>query len=110
MRTIIRKFLSADRGRLQRSTERTWDYLSLFGGAALVALCVIALARVADASLYWGEELFRAYPWAFLVLTPLGFALITAQGVSELIKRIAVLRGIWVPEDRLHAAYTRPEQ
>lgn len=76
MRTIIRKFLSADRGRLQRSTERTWDYLSLFGGAALVALCVIALARVADASLYWGEELFRAYPWAFLVLTPLGFALI----------------------------------
>ena len=48
--------------------------------------------------------------WPVKLLLPLGFALITAQGLSELIKRIAVLRGIWVPEDRLHAAYTRPEQ
>ncbi len=76
MRSLIRKALAADRGRLQRNTERTRDYLSLFGGAAIVALCVIALARVADAALYWGEDLFDAYPWAFLILTPLGFALI----------------------------------
>lgn len=48
--------------------------------------------------------------WPVKLLLPLGFALITAQGLSELIKRIAVLRGIWVPEDRLHAGYTRPEQ
>ena len=48
--------------------------------------------------------------WPVKLLMPVGFALITAQGLSELIKRIAVLRGIWVPEDRLHAAYTRPEQ
>jgi TRAP-type mannitol/chloroaromatic compound transport system permease small subunit len=48
--------------------------------------------------------------WQMKLLMPLGFALITAQGLSELIKRVAVLRGHWVPEDRLHAAYTRPEQ
>jgi TRAP-type mannitol/chloroaromatic compound transport system permease small subunit len=44
------------------------------------------------------------------LLLPLGFALITAQGLSELIKRIALLRGIPIPADRLHASYHRPEQ
>jgi TRAP-type mannitol/chloroaromatic compound transport system permease small subunit len=48
--------------------------------------------------------------WPVKLLMPLGFTLITAQGLSELIKRIAVLRGHWVPEDQLHAAYTRPDQ
>lgn len=48
--------------------------------------------------------------WPVKLLMPLGFALITAQGLSELVKRIAVLRGVWVPAERLHAAYTRPEQ
>jgi TRAP-type mannitol/chloroaromatic compound transport system permease small subunit len=48
--------------------------------------------------------------WPVKLLMPLGFMLITAQGLSELIKRIAVLRGHWVPEESLHAAYTRPEQ
>jgi TRAP-type mannitol/chloroaromatic compound transport system permease small subunit len=41
---------------------------------------------------------------------PLGFALITLQGLSELIKRVALLRGIPVPEGRIHASYARPEQ
>jgi len=48
--------------------------------------------------------------WPAKILMPLGFALITAQGVSELIKRVALLRGIRVPEGRLHASYARPEQ
>jgi TRAP-type mannitol/chloroaromatic compound transport system permease small subunit len=48
--------------------------------------------------------------WPVKLLMPVGFVLITAQGLSELIKRIAVLRGFWVPADRLHAAYTRPDQ
>ena len=30
--------------------------------------------------------------------------------LSELIKRIALLRGVPVPADRLHASYARPEQ
>ena len=48
--------------------------------------------------------------WPAKLLMPVGFALITAQGLSELIKRVALLRGIAVPEDRLHASYARPEQ
>jgi TRAP-type mannitol/chloroaromatic compound transport system permease small subunit len=48
--------------------------------------------------------------WPAKLLMPVGFVLITLQGLSELIKRIAVLRGTWVPEESLHAAYTRPDQ
>ncbi|MDO9236038.1 MAG: TRAP transporter small permease subunit [Aquabacterium sp.] len=35
--------------------------------------------------------------WPVLALLPLGFGLLGAQGVSELIKRLAFLRG-WLPE------------
>lgn len=48
--------------------------------------------------------------WPAKILLPLGFALITAQGLSELIKRVAILRGIALPADRLHASYQRPDQ
>jgi TRAP-type mannitol/chloroaromatic compound transport system permease small subunit len=48
--------------------------------------------------------------WPAKILMPLGFALIVAQGFSELIKRIALLRGVPVPADRLHASYHRPDQ
>jgi TRAP-type mannitol/chloroaromatic compound transport system permease small subunit len=48
--------------------------------------------------------------WPVKLLMPLGFLLITLQGLSELIKRIALLRGISLPADRLHAAYERPDQ
>jgi TRAP-type mannitol/chloroaromatic compound transport system permease small subunit len=48
--------------------------------------------------------------WPVKILLPLGFALITAQGMSELIKRVALLRGIRLPAASLHASYHRPEQ
>jgi len=48
--------------------------------------------------------------WPVKILLPLGFALMTAQGLSELIKRVALLRGIALPEGRIHASYARPEQ
>ncbi|WP_270937606.1 TRAP transporter small permease subunit [Falsiroseomonas oryzae] len=48
--------------------------------------------------------------WPAKLLMPVGFALITAQGLSELIKRVALLRGIPLAADRLHASYHRPEQ
>lgn len=47
--------------------------------------------------------------WPVKILMPLGFALMTVQGVSELIKRIAMLRGE-VPADAAVADYVRPEQ
>ncbi len=48
--------------------------------------------------------------WPAKILLPLGFALMVLQGLSELVKRVALLRGIRLPEHRLHAAYARPEQ
>jgi TRAP-type mannitol/chloroaromatic compound transport system permease small subunit len=47
--------------------------------------------------------------WPVKLLMPLGFALITLQGVSELIKRIALLRGM-NPETEVVTEYHRPEQ
>ena len=46
--------------------------------------------------------------WPIKLVIPAGFALLTFQGVSELIKRVAALRGIRVPE--LEARYERPVQ
>jgi TRAP-type mannitol/chloroaromatic compound transport system permease small subunit len=49
--------------------------------------------------------------WPVKILMPLGFALLTLQGLSELIKRVALLLG--APPGggtELHADYTRPEQ
>ena len=48
--------------------------------------------------------------WPVKLLMPLGFALMAVQGASELIKRIALLRGIRLEDGRLHASYARPEQ
>ena len=48
--------------------------------------------------------------WPVKLLLPVGFLLMFVQGLSELIKRIAMLRGITLPENRLHASYARPEQ
>ena len=47
--------------------------------------------------------------WPVKLLLPVGFALLTLQGLSELIKRIALLRGIR-PETEVVVDYHRPEQ
>ncbi len=44
--------------------------------------------------------------WPFKMLLPVGFVLLALQGVSELIKRVAALRGAIA----LDTAYTKPEQ
>jgi TRAP-type mannitol/chloroaromatic compound transport system permease small subunit len=48
--------------------------------------------------------------WPVKLLLPLGFALITAQGLSELVKRVALLRGVPLGRATVHADYHRPEQ
>lgn len=48
--------------------------------------------------------------WPVKLVLPLGFALMCAQGLSELVKRIAVLRGIELPRGQLFATYARPDQ
>jgi TRAP-type mannitol/chloroaromatic compound transport system permease small subunit len=47
--------------------------------------------------------------WPVKILLPIGFALLTLQGLSELIKRIALLRGYTPDPDAIHE-YVRPEQ
>jgi TRAP-type mannitol/chloroaromatic compound transport system permease small subunit len=47
--------------------------------------------------------------WPAKLLLPLGFALITLQGLSELIKRVALLRGV-SPKTEVVTDYHRPEQ
>jgi TRAP-type mannitol/chloroaromatic compound transport system permease small subunit len=47
--------------------------------------------------------------WPVKVLLPVGFVLLALQGVSELIKRVALLLGI-KPEGEVVVEYVRPEQ
>ena len=44
--------------------------------------------------------------WPFKVILPLGFALLSVQGIAEIIKRIAYLRG----ELQMDTHYERPVQ
>ena len=46
--------------------------------------------------------------WPIKLVTPVGFALLALQGVSELIKRVAFLNDY--PVDSLEAHYERPQQ
>jgi TRAP-type mannitol/chloroaromatic compound transport system permease small subunit len=53
--------------------------------------------------------------WPAKILLPVGFALVTAQGASELIKRIALLRPRWRSQllaggVTVVADYARPDQ
>ena len=47
--------------------------------------------------------------WPVKILMPLGFTLLSLQGLSELVKRIALLRGEQ-PEAEVVVEYHRPEQ
>lgn len=47
--------------------------------------------------------------WPVKILLPIGFLLLSLQGISELIKRIALLRGIPLQGEAV-AEYVRPEQ
>jgi len=47
--------------------------------------------------------------WPVKILLPIGFFLLSLQGISELIKRIALLRGIPLHGESV-AEYVRPEQ
>jgi TRAP-type mannitol/chloroaromatic compound transport system permease small subunit len=47
--------------------------------------------------------------WPVKLLMPVGFTLLALQGMSELIKRIALLRGVGLAPDEV-AEYVRPEQ
>jgi TRAP-type mannitol/chloroaromatic compound transport system permease small subunit len=84
-----------------RLKKRTRDWIDIAGHAlfllpmsALVLWTSIPFAMTSYAQ-NEGSSNFGGLPqWPLKMLIPLAFALLFAQGVSELIKRIAILRGL----------------
>lgn len=84
----------------QRLSKRTRDWIDVMGHvlfllpmAALVIWTSVPFARLSYAQSE-GSSNFGGLPqWPLKALIPLAFALLFAQGVSELIKRVAILRG-----------------
>jgi TRAP-type mannitol/chloroaromatic compound transport system permease small subunit len=56
----------------------------------------------------WSSNAGGLLRWPVKFLIPLGFGLLALQGVSELIKRVAALKGHDIPD--LEAHYERPVQ
>lgn len=84
----------------QRLSKRTRDWIDVMGHAlfllpmaALVLWTSVPFARLSYAQ-GEGSSNFGGLPqWPLKALIPVAFALLFAQGVSELIKRVAILRG-----------------
>jgi len=85
----------------QRLSKRTRDWIDVMGHvlfllpmAALVIWTSVPFARLSYAQSE-GSSNFGGLPqWPLKALIPLAFALLFAQGVSELIKRVAIIRGV----------------
>jgi TRAP-type mannitol/chloroaromatic compound transport system permease small subunit len=54
----------------------------------------------------WSQNAGGLIRWPIKLVMPLGFALLAVQGISEIIKRIAALKGYVV----IDAKYERPMQ
>ena len=73
------------------------------------ALCALA-AAVSALALILLSGVEGSFQGVIIVLFMGGFALVSIQGLSELVKRIAALRGIEDPATAHLAEYHRPEQ
>src|SRR5512142_951240 len=63
--------------RLLRALSRRWQRRLIFtGGALVVGLVAVGLARLADMAMHDFEQVLRHIPYIALMLTPLGFGLI----------------------------------
>ena len=94
-------------------SERGQLWLDLIGGVAFLiptCLLMVALSWPFFMQSYvvgeWSGNAGGLIRWPIKFVIPAGFALLTVQGLSEVIKRIAALRG-WVVID---ARYERPMQ
>jgi TRAP-type mannitol/chloroaromatic compound transport system permease small subunit len=84
-----------------RLTDRTRNWIDVLGIIfVLLPLCflLISLSWPVFTNAYGNGEMSQnaggLIRWPAYLLVPVGFALLMAQGVSELIKRIAFLRGV----------------
>ena len=93
--------------------ERGKEWLDLLGTAIFLvpSMLVIAWFSIPFFSLSWHTQEISGNAgglirWPVKVLVPVGFTLVALQGISEIIKRAAALRG-WT---RFETHYERPVQ
>jgi TRAP-type mannitol/chloroaromatic compound transport system permease small subunit len=84
-----------------RYSRRTQIYIDIFGTLFFLLPFALLLTRLSWPFFYGAWQSGEVSPnagglilWPVKLLIPLGFALLSAQGASELIKRIAYLRGL----------------
>lgn len=94
-------------------STRKQIWIDLFGGIFFLLPAAIILAWMSWPVFYtsWAENEMSGNAgglirWPVKIFLPLGFALLTAQGVSEVIKRIAMLTG----HMKADSHYERPLQ
>jgi TRAP-type mannitol/chloroaromatic compound transport system permease small subunit len=90
--------------------DRTRLWIDLFGAIFfLLPICILLVYFTWPwflASYYGGEMSSNAgglIRWPVKLILPVGFAILAIQGVSEIIKMIAALRGLIVPQHRYQA-------
>jgi TRAP-type mannitol/chloroaromatic compound transport system permease small subunit len=98
-------------------SKRTRDWIDLLGHALfLMPLCLLLLYD--GVPFFWqsfvgNEQSSNAgglVVWPSKLLLPLGFFLLALQGISEIVKRIAIMRGLIAdPLDREHHAVAADE-
>ena len=83
-----------------RLSKRTRDWIDVIGHAlfllpvaALVVWTAVPFAALSFAQHEGSSNAGGLAQWPLKMLIPVAFALLFAQGVSELIKRVAILRG-----------------
>jgi TRAP-type mannitol/chloroaromatic compound transport system permease small subunit len=84
-----------------RFSRRTQIYIDIFGTLFFLLPFALLLTRLSW-PFFYGAWLSNEHSpnagglilWPVKMLIPLGFALLSAQGISELIKRIAYLQGV----------------
>jgi TRAP-type mannitol/chloroaromatic compound transport system permease small subunit len=85
-------------GRLSKRTQAWIDILGVLCFLMPLVVLVISLSWPIVARAYTSGEMSNnaggLIRWPVLALLPLGFALLGLQGLSELIKRVAWLRGL----------------
>lgn len=84
-----------------RFSRRTQLYIDIFGTLFFLlpmAVLVMILSWPVFVNAYVGQEVSSnaggLIVWPARLLLPVGFLLLTVQGISELIKRIAILQGL----------------
>jgi len=96
-----------------RMSPRTQAWVDVVGGVlfllpAAIVIVWMSIPMVVNSIRIWehSSDAGGLLRWPIKIMIPIGFALLAVQGVAEIIKKIAVLRGLREPGK----AYERPVQ